>query len=173
MGGFVSHVGEMEGAMNFPRQIKIIIGSLCVVIGITMIGCRSAVKVSLNNYNPVFTEDYSAYKGKSVYLMNFDNQADDTSIWYYYSLDKKFSYSVDNTIHNYFWYAFHDAFEKAGMRVTNVDKPDLKAPAILLTLLSITDASYRVMLTIQRRGTTVFTKKYTVDEQPLAEKTVT
>jgi len=156
--------------MDSHTQIKTIIGSLCVIIGITMNGCRAAVKVSLNNYDPVFTEDYSAYKGKSVYLMNVDNQANDTSIWYYYSLDKKFSYSVDNTIHNYFWYAFHDAFEKAGMRVTNVDKPDLKAPAMLVTLLSITDASYRVMLTVQRRGATVFTKKYTVDEPLLAEK---
>jgi len=160
----------MGGAMDSRTQIKTIIGSLCVIIGITMIGCHAAVKVSLNNYNPVFTEDYSAYKGKSVYLMNFDNQANDTSMWYYYSLDKKFSYSIDNTIHNYFWHAFHDAFVKVGMRVTNVDEPDLKAPAMSVTLLSITDASYRVMVTVQRRGATVFTKKYTIDEPLLAEK---
>ena len=56
------------------------------------------------------------------------------------------------------------------MRVTNVDKPDLKAPAMLVTLLSITDASYRVMVTVQRRGATVFTKKYTIEEPLLAEK---
>jgi len=143
--------------------------SLCVIIGIIIIGCQ-AVKVSLSNYSPVFTDDYSVYKGKRVYLMNFDNQANDTSIWYYYSLDKKISYSINDTIHNYFWYAFQNAFIKAGMGVSNVDKPDLTAPAMWVTLLSITDASYHVRLTVQKRGVTVFTEKYTLQEPLIAEK---
>ena len=156
--------------MNSSRQIRIIIGSLCVIIGVILTGCRGTVKVSLNNFNPAFTEDYSAYKGKPVYLMNFDNQANDTSVWYYYSPDKKFSYSIDDTIHNYFWYAFQNAFTKAGMGVSNVDNPDLTAPAMWITLLSITDASYRVRLTVQKKGITVFTEKYTLQELPPAEK---
>jgi hypothetical protein len=32
--------------------------------------------------------------------------------------------------HNYFWYAFQNAFIKAGMGVSNVDNPDLKGPAL-------------------------------------------
>jgi hypothetical protein len=156
--------------MTSSKHAKMIIGSLCVIIGMVMIGCRATVKVSLNNYNPAFTEDHSAYKGKPVYLMNFDNQADDTSIWYYYSPDKKFSYSIDDAIHNYFWYTFQNAFTKAGMGVSNVDNPDLTAPAMWITLLSITDASYQVRLTVQNRGVTVFTEKYTVQEPVLAEK---
>ena len=155
--------------MNSSKQIKTIIGSMCVIIGIIIVGCH-AVKVSLSNYHPVFTDDYSVYKGTHVYLMNFDNQANDTSIWYYYSLDKKFSYSIDDTIHNYFWYAFQNAFTKAGMGVSNVDNPDLTAPAMWVTLLSITDASYQMRLTVQKRGVTVFTEKYTLQEPPLAEK---
>ena len=168
--GIVSHFDGLEGAMNSSKQIKIIIGSLCLIVGTITIGCRAAVKVSLGNYNPVLTEDYSAYKGKPVYLMNFDNQANNTSIWKYYSIDKKFSYSKDDTIHNYFWYAFQNAFTKAGMGVSNVDNPDLTAPAMWITLLSITDASYQVRLTVQKRGVTVFTEKYTVQEPLLAEK---
>jgi hypothetical protein len=156
--------------MNSSKHTRIVIGSLCVIIGIIMIGCRAAVKVSLSNYNPVFTEDYSAYNGKRIYLMNFDNQANDTSIWYYYSPDKKFSYSINDTIHNYFWYAFQNAFTKAGMGVSNVDNPDLTAPAMWVTLLSITDARYLVRLTVQKRGVAVFTEKYTFQEPPLAEK---
>jgi len=142
---------------------------MCVIVGMIMIGCRP-VKVSLNNYHPVFTEDYSVYNGKRIYLMNFDNQANDTSIWYYYSLDKKFSYSINGSIHNYFWYAFQNAFTKAGMGVSNVDNPDLTAPAMWITLLSITDASYQVRLTVEKRGVTVFTEKYTLQEPLLAEK---
>jgi len=156
--------------MNSRRRIEAIIGSVCIIIGITMMGCRAAVKVSLNNYNPVFTDEYSDYKGKPVYLMNFDNQANDTSIWYYYSLDKKFSYSIDDTLQNYFWYAFQNAFKKAGMGVSNADNPDLAAPAMWITLLSITDVSYQVRLTVEKKGVTVFTEKYTVQEPPLAEK---
>jgi hypothetical protein len=102
--------------------------------------------------------------------MNFDNQANDTSIWYYYSPDKKFSYAGDGTIHNYFWYAFQNAFMKTGMIVSNMDHPDLTAPAMWVTLLSVTDASYQVRVTVQKKGTTVFTDTYTIQEPPLAEK---
>lgn len=158
--------------MKSGKHMKTILGSVCMIISIAIIGCGTlnAVKVPLSNYNPVLTGDYSVYKGKHVYLMNFDNQANDTSIWYYYSLDKKFSYSTNDTIHNYFWYAFRNAFAKAGMRVSNVDNPDLTAPAMWVTLLSLTDVTYFVMLTVQKRGITIFTEKYTIQEPPLAEK---
>jgi hypothetical protein len=51
-----------------------------------------------------------------------------------------------------------------------VDNPDLTAPAMWVTLLSITDASYQVRLTVQKQGVTVFTEKYTLQEPPLSEK---
>jgi hypothetical protein len=137
-----------------------------------MIGCGTigAVKVPLLGYNPAFSKDYSVYKGKHVYLMNFDNQANDTSIWYYYSPDKKFSYAGDGTIHNYFWFAFQKGFVNLGMIVSNMDHPDLTAPAMWITLLSVTDASYQVRLTVQKKGITAFTDIYTIQEPPLAEK---
>ena len=158
--------------MKSDRYMKIIIGSACMIISIAIMGCGTltAVKVPLGNYNPVFTGDYSVYKGKPVYLMNFDNQANDTSIWYYYSPDKKFSYSTNDTIHNYFWYAFRNALAKAGMRVSNVDNPDLTASAMWITLLSVTDVSYSVRVTVQKRGTTILEAKYTIQEPPLEEK---
>jgi len=158
--------------MKSGKHIRTIIGSVCIIISIVIIGCSTltAVKVPPGNYNPVFTGDYSVYKGKHVYLMNFDNQANDTSIWYYYSLDKKFSYSTNDTIHNYFWYAFRNAFAKAGMRVSNVDNPDLTAPAMWITLLSITDVSNSVRVTVQKTGTTILAEKYTIQEPPLEEK---
>jgi hypothetical protein len=170
VGGIVSHLAANGGeVINSSKRKKTIIGSMCVIIGIIIISCQ-AVKVSLSNYNPVLTDDYSVYKGKCVYLMNFDNQANDTSIWYYYSLDKKFSYSINDTIHNYFWYAFQNAFIKAGMGVFNVDNPDLTAPAMWLTLLSITDASYHVRVTVQKGEVTVFAEKYTLREPLIGEK---
>jgi len=51
-----------------------------------------------------------------------------------------------------------------------MDNPDLTAPAMWVTLLSITDVNYNVSVTVQKRGVTVFTEKYTIQDPPLAEK---
>jgi hypothetical protein len=50
------------------------------------------------------------------------------------------------------------------MVVYSVDNADLTAPAIWLTLLSITDEQYRVRLTLQKRGVTEFVKIYSFQE---------
>jgi len=169
--------------MKSSRHIKTIIGFVCVIFSATIIGC-AAVNVPLKNYKPVFTGDYSVYEGKRVYLMNFDNQANDTGILEYYSPDQKFRYSKpwvvsfgdrpplfnDDWIHNYFWYAFRDAFTKAGMVVSDDDNPDLTAQGMWVTLLSITDVKYDVQVTVQKKDKTVITKPYTIQEPPLAEK---
>jgi len=149
--------------------MRIIVGCGCVIISIIMIGC-AMTKVPLSNYRSAFTGDYGVYKGKRVYLMNFDNQAGDTSIWYYYSQDKKLSYAGNDTLHNYFWYAFHDAFTKLGMPISKVDNPDPTAPAMWVTLLSITDVNYHVRVTVQKKGITEFTQEYTIQEPPLEGK---
>lgn len=155
--------------MKSNRHFKTIIVSVGILIVIQIIGCRT-MKVPLNNFNPALPAEYNAYRGKPVYLMNFDNQANNTSIWNYYSQDKNFSYSTNDTLHNFFWYAFQNAFTKAGMRVSNVDNPDLAAPAMWVTLLSITDEHYQVRVTVQKKGVPVFTEKYTVQEHPVQEK---
>ena len=162
---------------------KCIAVSLFVAISIALFGCQgmkaglqsyhpgfSAEKVGLQSYHPGFSAEYDVYKGKRIYLMNFDNQANDTSTWQYYSPDRKFSYSMKDTLHNYFWYAFRDAFLKIGMLVSNMDNPDPKAPAMWVTLLSITDEQYRVRVTVQKSGVTEFTETYTIQEPSLEEK---
>jgi hypothetical protein len=153
--------------MKFGKHIKTIIGSVCVIMAILITGCGGRAKVSLENYEPAFTRDHRVYKGKSVYLMNFENQAEDTTIWYYFSTDRKLSYGIDDLIHNYFWYGFYHALVKVGMRVTNVDNPDLSAPAMWLTLISITDEHFQLKVTVQQKGAAVFVKRYEVKEPPL------
>jgi len=56
------------------------------------------------------------------------------------------------------------------MLVSNVDNPDLPAPTMWVTLLSITDENYDVRVTVQIMDNTVFTKANTIQELPLAEK---
>jgi hypothetical protein len=153
--------------MKFSKHIKNIIGSVSVFMGITIIGCGGMANVSLQGYKPVFTRDHSVYKGKSVYLMNFENQANDTTIWYYFSTDRKVSYGTKDVIHNYFWYGLRDALVKVGMIVTNVDNPDPNAPAMWLTLMSINDEHFQVKVTVQRKGEPDFAERYEVKESPL------
>ena len=134
---------------------------------VSIIGCGGMATVPLSNYTPVFTGDHSVYIGKSVYLMNFENHAEDTTIWYYFSTDRKVSYGIKDLIHNYFWYGLRDALVGLGMDVTDVDNPDPKAPAMWITLVSVTDEQFQVKVTIQRLGEPDFVKTYRVEEPPL------
>lgn len=152
--------------MKFGKHIGHVFAAACVIIAIIVSGCGSA-RVSLMNFEPEFNMDQSVYEGKHVYLMNFENQANNTSIWYYLSPDKKFSYGTDTFIHNYFWYSFHAGLVKAGFLVSNLDNPDTSAPAMWLTLRSITDAKFSVDLTVQLKGITVFAEHYVISEPPL------
>lgn len=153
--------------MRFNKHVRIIIGPFLVSMGIIIAGCGGIASVSLKNYDPVFTGDYSVYKGKSVYLMNFENEAKDTTVWYYFSKDRKTSYGNEDLIHNYFWYSLRDALVKLGMKVTDVDNPDRKAPAMWITLVSITDELFQVRVTVQRVGEPDFVETYRVQEPPL------
>ena len=60
--------------MKTSKRIGIIIGSFLVGMSIWIFGCGGMAKVPLTNYEPVFTEGHSSFKGKSIYLMNFENQ---------------------------------------------------------------------------------------------------
>jgi hypothetical protein len=103
--------------------------------------------------------------------MNFDNQANDTSIWYYYSANGNFRYSYDDdVIHNYFWYSMEDYLSNIGTLVSNAYNPDSLAPALSMTLLSITDLQFRTKITIQKRGITTLQKIFTVSESPMLKK---
>ena len=157
--------------MQTSKSIKIIIGLVCVIWIATIVGCfETAVNVPLKNYQPqIAGSDFSAYKGKPVYLMNFENEANDTTMWAYLSPDKKFSYSNDNILQNYFWYAFQNAFSNLGMAVSRMDNPDVMAPAMWVSLTSITDVNFQVKVTVQKKGITVFTQQYAVQEPPPAE----
>ena len=127
--------------------------------------------VPLRNYYPAFTTDLSEYKGKRVYLMNFDNQARDTSVWYYYSPDKQYAYGSNSLIHNYFWYSFEKALLSLGMWVSNMDKPDPYAPALWMTLKSVNDARFEVEIKMQKFVYGVFfTKVYAVTGEDIKQE---
>lgn len=129
----------------------------------------SATQVRLTRYEPDFSTSLSAYKDKRVYLMNFDNQDWNTTNFLYYSPDKRFAYTGDSLLHNYFWYAFEKAFVGSGMLVSNAQKPDPAGVPLWLTLRSITDDRYEVDVKIRVRENMIFIKTYSVSGDPIAE----
>ncbi len=127
-------------------------------------------KIDLKSYSPALNGGLSIYNGKKIYLMNFDNHAQNTTIWYYYSPDKKFTYGGDSLIHNYFWYSFQKALLNLGMEVSKVGSPDPQAPAMWMTLKSITDNRFEGEVNLQKFGNPFFIKTYSVVAEPLGEK---
>jgi hypothetical protein len=142
---------------------------LFVAMGVVLLGCNG-MKVGLQNYHPVFSGEYAVYKGKSVYLMNFNNHSRETGIREFYSRDMNFRYSSNDLVSNYFWYSFRDAFTKLGMQVSDEDKPDYTATGMWVTLLSISDEKFHVLLTAQEKKKTIWKKEYSIQEPPLGEK---
>ena len=166
----LSGAGDIDINKKTLSKCIIFVFEVFIVAVFLFSGCGARrTWVQVTEYKPHFTRDWNQYKGKSIYLMNFDNQANNTSIWYYYSTDQKLYYGTDSTIHNYFWYAFYDAFANAGIAVSSVDHPDLTAPAMWVTLRSITDERYDIRVTVQKKGASTLSKDYSIEEALPAE----
>jgi hypothetical protein len=157
----------MNRAKWSRRVILVLVG--WTLTGFFFSGCASK-KVMINNYTPALSKDWAVYKGHKICFLYFQNHAQDTTRSYYYSKDKMTGYTSDQPLYDYFRHAFEDACAKAGMIVTNEDKPDLSAPAMWVTLLSVTDERYQTKVTVQKKDVTVFTKPYAVQEPSVPAK---
>jgi outer membrane lipoprotein-sorting protein len=141
--------------------ILVLVG--CLLAGFLIGGCASK-KVMINNYAPALSKEFAALKGQKICFLYFQNHAQDATRHYFYSKDKQTGYTSGQPLFDYFRHAFEDASAKAGMIVTNEDKPDLTAPAMWVTLLSVTDERFETKVWVQKKDVTVFTKPYTVEE---------
>jgi hypothetical protein len=152
------------------RLVLFICIFLCTLLAVSVV-TQAGYIIPLRNYYPAFTTDLNEYKGKRVYLMNFENQARDTTVWYYFSPDRQYAYSGNSLIHNYFWYSFEKALISLGMWVSNMDKPDPYAPAVWMTLKSVNDARFEVEVKMQKFVYGVFfTKIYTAKGEDIKQE---
>jgi hypothetical protein len=159
--------------MRRKTRIVLLTGILlCTFLAVnTAAQAGNVMVVSLTNYVPHFTTDLSKYTGKRINLLDFDNQAKDTTLGYYFSLDKKTSYCGPSFIDNYFWYSCEKALTSLGMIVSNRNKPDPHAPAVWMSLKSLSDANFVVELKLQKFLYSVsFTKTYTITGEDLPAK---
>jgi hypothetical protein len=145
--------------------------ALLLVSSLALAGCGAGTVVSIKQgmYNPAIeTANLGAYKGKLVYFPSVTNEANDTSIWDYYSVDKKYYYEATPSLQTYVWDCFVKAFNRIGVRASATpwgpDTPNVKELTIVLN--SVTDQKFVFTATLNTLGKSPFQKQYTVEAEP-------
>ena len=134
----------------------------------------SFVPITYEDYRPDLGTAFGNLKGKKIRLMDFLNRADDTSASSYASADKNTTYGNPNSgfagiggrpLESYFWYCYQKALESIGMIVTTSSDPsDPAVPNVTVTLKSVTDLQFVLLVDAQRPGSPVVSKTITVTE---------
>jgi hypothetical protein len=151
---------------------------MIVLAVITMTaGCVSPnVKLKQEKYIPSFNaEDFKEYKGAGIYLPRFANKAENATIWFYSSIDKKRNYMMKD-VEQFFWTCFQASFMHAGIFVYDTNFPvqtvnmDEKVKQGLkefrLQLSSLNDLEFRFIVTLFDRGTIIFQRKFIIPMDP-------
>ncbi len=139
---------------------------------LALTGCpRGGTKVFIKqtSYNPSFaTANLSAYKGKPLYFSSVTNNAADTSIWDYYSVDSQYAYEASPALQTYFWDCFVRSFNRIGVRtlVTPWTAGTETSPELQIVLNSVTDQKFVFSVTLIKPGESTFQKEYTVVAPP-------
>ena len=148
------------------------LAALLTVFSLAVGGCVAGgtkVVILQDMYNPaVDTSNLAAYKGRTVYFPGVTNQANDTTIWSYSSVDKKYYYEATPSLQTYFWDCFHKAFTRIGVRVLATPwTPGTEAAKELNVILnSVTDQKLVFNVTLVVPGEQSFQKQYTVEAPP-------
>jgi hypothetical protein len=134
-------------------------------------GGGTKVYLKQTSYDPSFsTASLSAYKGKPVYFSSVTNNAANTSIWDYYSVDSQYAYEASPALQTYFWDCFVKSFNRIGVRT--LDSPwtsaTNRAPELQIVLNSVTDQKLVFGVSLGRPGESAFQKEFTVEAAPAA-----
>jgi hypothetical protein len=160
-----------------------------------LLGCVAGSKVTLKqeSYTPgVRSAELGHFKGKTVILDNFINQAANTKAWGYNSADNKTYYEATTHLESYLWYCFQKAFQQMGMKVYDQSyggywnpyhpywwgaAPPPRAPAAVkgatefqLILTSMTDQEAKFQVLLLKNGENKLQKDYTVTVKPVTSQ---
>ncbi|MBN2402923.1 MAG: hypothetical protein JXN64_11045 [Spirochaetes bacterium] len=135
-----------------------------IIIVMIFAGCASSsvyVDISHSRYTPRFQSDqYSAYKDKSLFLSSFGNNANNTSVFYYYSPDSKIKYG-EYAIVSYYWYCFYKAFNSIGMTVYKDSAPS-DIPEFYFEFDHLSDQKINFQATVTKRMRIVYQKTFEI-----------
>lgn len=148
---------------------KVVLLSACFL---ALTGCpRGGTKVFIKqtSYNPSFeTANLSAYKGKPLYFSSVTNDAANTSIWDYYSVDSRYAYEASPALQTYFWDCFVKSFNRIGVRASAApwSTGTEMAPELQIVLNSVSDQKLVFSVTLIKPGESTFQKEFTVEAPP-------
>ncbi|MBM4356430.1 MAG: hypothetical protein FJ109_21985 [Deltaproteobacteria bacterium] len=123
------------------------------------------VFVSQDRYVPKLPPEAEDYRGRTVYMPGFENRAEDTSVFYYYSPDRSATYEGAPSLQSYLWYCFEKALKKAGMAVYHEGGP-VGAPELWIAILSWTDRKLVVEVVLLKETVEVYRAKFTIHGKP-------
>jgi hypothetical protein len=138
----------------------------------TAAGCggraaETEVWLTHNKYAPDLRRDWPEHRGRSLCLDYVVNEADDTSIFRYYSPDEMVIYTTDR-LDVFFWNSFRKAFLTAGLRVAGPDCGKSRLPRVQFTMVSVTDREFTFEVLLYDQGAATFSKIYQVSGPPVA-----
>jgi len=168
---------------------------VCLMAAFLLLGCAAGSKVTVKqeSYIPgVRSAEFGHFKGKTVILDNFINQAANTKTWGYNSADNKVYYEATTHLESYLWYCFQKAFQQMGMKVYDQSyggywnpyhpywwgaAPPPRAPAAVkgatefqLILTSMTDQEAKFQVLLLKNGENKLQKDYTVTVKPVSSQ---
>ena len=126
-------------------------------------GKKPHVMLDKDSYSPNLSGKLEGYKNKEVFLADFENQAEDTRIWYYYSPDRNTTYEASPTLHSYLWYCWEKALWKLDLRrVYRDESPSGDIPELRLVFTAWSDRNFLCSVTILKKAAVVFSKSFDV-----------
>ncbi len=137
---------------------RAIIVSLSLLAVLWLSGCRTFVELSSDRYVPRLPPTIYGYEGTQLLMQGFENRANDTSIFYYYSPTSRASYGGP-VLASYLWYSFQKALLRLGIHVYN-QPPAAPVPEMRLGFLSWNDQHFQCEVQLLFPGQVPFVKQY-------------
>ncbi len=100
----------------------------------------AAVSLTPTEYSPRLQDQTGSYRGTHLYLVTPVNEAENTSLFYYYATDGSARYG-GRALTSYLWYGLEKAFSEVGI-VVHEEPPGYPVPELDLTFSSWTDREF-------------------------------
>lgn len=123
--------------------------ALLAIAAATSACAGTGVTLSAAEFQSRLVDQSGGYRGSHLHLVTPTNQAENTTIFYYYSADRRVSYGGP-ALTSYLWYGLEKAFDAVGIMV-HENEGEYPAPELDLTFTSWTETEF--VGEIRLRGT--------------------
>ena len=141
--------------------------ALLFLVAVSCVPYRSYVWVKQDVYNPKASAKLADYKDRAIFLANFENRAENTTLFYYFDPDHEMYYEGAPTLHSYLWYCFEKALQRAGVLVYRDTAPPT-VPEFQLSFNSWSDEVFKCYVRLLKNGMIQFQKEFRITFQPPA-----